>query len=40
MDCGELFEANLEKLVCPVCAGLRLNPVSGKDMTITEIEGY
>ena len=40
MACGELFEANLEKLVCPVCAGLRLNPVSGKDMTITEIEGY
>lgn len=40
MDCGKMFEANLEKLICPVCAGLRLTPVSGKDMTITEIEGY
>ena len=40
MDCGETFEANLEKLVCPVCSGLRLTPVSGRDMTITEIEGY
>ena len=40
LDCGLSFEANLEKLVCPACSSLKLNPVSGRDMTITEIEGY
>ena len=39
-DCGEVFEADLEHLVCPKCEGLKLTPVSGRDMTITEIEGY
>ena len=40
MDCGEEFEARLEKLICPACSGTRLTPVSGREMTITEIEGY
>ncbi len=40
LDCGLSFEANLEKLVCPACSSLKLNPVSGRDMTITEGEGY
>ena len=40
MDCGTSFEADLERLVCPVCNSPKLNPISGRDMTITEIEGY
>ncbi len=39
-DCGARFEADLEHLVCPECEGMRLTPISGRDMTITEIEGY
>ena len=40
LDCGKIFEADLEKLVCPACESLKLRPISGRDMTITEIEGY
>ncbi len=40
LDCGASFEADLERLICPVCNSQKLNPVSGRDMTITEIEGY
>ncbi len=40
MDCGASFEADLENLVCPQCSSRKLTPVSGRDMTITEIEGY
>ena len=40
LDCGAVFEADLENLVCPSCKSLKLNPLSGRDMTITEIEGY
>ena len=40
LDCGKIFEAELEKLVCPACESLKLRPISGRDMTITEIEGY
>ena len=40
MDCGSVFEADLNRLVCPKCKGEKLRPISGQDMTITEIEGY
>ena len=39
-DCFSVFEADLERLVCPHCGSDRLTPVSGRDMTIIEIEGY
>lgn len=40
LDCDHLFTADLGKLVCPKCGSSRLMPVSGRDMTILEIEGY
>lgn len=40
LDCGEEFEADLERLVCPRCGGRKLSPTSGRDMTIKEIDGY
>lgn len=40
LDCGEKFEADLEKLVCPQCGGKKLMPVSGRDIVVLEIEGY
>ena len=39
-DCGCEFEVNLDKMFCPQCLGNRLIPVSGSDITITQIEGY
>ena len=40
LDCGKVFEADLESLVCPECGGRKLTPISGRDMTIKEINGY
>jgi len=40
LGCGEEFEADLEMLRCPNCGGTKLNPLTGRDMTIKEIEGY
>lgn len=37
-DCGHEFSADLEKLWCPRCAGKRLTPLTGTDLTIKEIE--
>ena len=37
-DCGCEFSADLEKLWCPKCAGRRLTPLTGTDLTIKEIE--
>ena len=40
LDCGAVFEADLEKLVCPECSGHKLNPLTGRELTIKEIEAY
>ena len=40
LDCMETFEADLDNLVCPRCGGRKLNPISGRELTILEIEGY
>ena len=40
LDCGEQFTADLEKLVCPACGGNKLNPISGRDLTLKEINAY
>ena len=37
-DCGHEFSADLERLYCPRCAGRRLTPLTGTDLTIKEIE--
>ena len=37
-DCGHEFSADLDKLWCPRCAGRRLTPLTGTDLTIKEIE--
>lgn len=38
LDCGEVFEADLERLICPKCGGTKLMPLSGRDMTLKEIQ--
>ena len=40
LDCGAEFAANVEDLSCPDCGGKKLMPLSGRDMTIQEIEAY
>lgn len=40
LDCGEDFRAVETDFKCPVCKGQKLMPLSGKDMTIKEIEAY
>ena len=37
-DCGHEFSADLDRLYCPRCAGRRLTPLTGTDLTIKEIE--
>lgn len=39
-DCGCEFTADVEKLVCPECGSSKLTPISGRDMTIKEVEIY
>ena len=34
------FVADVEDLSCPDCGGKKLMPLSGRDMTIQEIEAY
>jgi hydrogenase nickel incorporation protein HypA/HybF len=38
MDCGAEFHINLDTMRCPECGGAKLTPLTGRDMTITEIE--
>ena len=37
MDCGHNFVVNVDDLRCPLCRSDKLKPLSGQDMTITEI---
>ena len=37
-DCGYEFSADLDRMYCPKCAGRRLTPLTGTDLTIKEIE--
>ena len=39
LDCGRDFTAGLnDRLICPHCGGDKLTPVSGRDLTLKEIE--
>lgn len=38
--CGRIFLADPEDLRCPVCGDRTLTPLSGRDMTILQIEAY
>lgn len=37
LDCGEKFTADLSELRCPRCGGTKLNPISGRDLTLKEV---
>lgn len=37
-DCQIEFRINIESLCCPQCLGKNLTPISGKDLTIKQIE--
>ena len=39
-DCEMEFPADREHLYCPECFGKNLTPMTGKDLTIKEIEAY
>lgn len=39
-DCKREFEADIDDLRCPYCRGYKLTPLTGRDMTILEIEAY
>lgn len=39
-DCCHVFPADLDDLSCPKCRGQKLTPLSGRDMTIQQIEAY
>ena len=38
LDCGAEFIAELEHLRCPDCGGEKLTPLTGRDLTLKEIE--
>ena len=38
LDCGAEFEADVNDLTCPGCGGKKLMPLTGRDMTLQEIE--
>ena len=38
LDCGEQFQVDTKHMKCPRCGGGKLTPVSGRDMTIEEID--
>ncbi len=40
LSCGRVFVVDPENLRCPDCKSDLLNPLSGRDMTVTEIEIY
>ena len=37
MDCSHQFEVDKAHMRCPSCGGVKLIPVSGRDMTIEQI---
>lgn len=39
-DCQAVFAIELDDLRCPNCHGSKLTPLTGRDVTITEIEAY
>ena len=38
LECGEQFLVDVKRMRCPHCGGGKLTPVSGRDMTIEEID--
>ena len=38
IECGEQFRVDTKRMRCPSCGGVKLRPVSGRDMTIEEID--
>lgn len=40
LDCETEFDADLNNLKCPECGSDMLTPLSGRDLTIKEIEAY
>ena len=40
LDCGSEFDADLNDLKCPECRSDKITPLSGRDLTIKEIEAY
>ena len=40
LDCEAEFDADLNNLKCPKCGSDLLTPLSGRDLTIKEIEAY
>ena len=38
--CGRIFQADPEDLRCPDCGDRKLTPLSGRDMTILQIEAH
>lgn len=37
MDCGEEFVVDLNSMKCPNCGGVKLTPLTGRDLTMKEI---
>ena len=41
LECGHEFSVDLSRaLYCPKCVSQRLMPITGKEMTLKEIEGW
>lgn len=40
LDCGEEFRIDLDTMRCPKCRGDKLTPLTGRDMTLKEIEAW
>ena len=40
MDCDEEFRIDLNSMRCPFCGSHSITPVSGRDMTVREIEAW
>ena len=40
MDCDEEFRIDVNDMRCPFCGSRSLTPVSGRDMTLREIEAW
>lgn len=40
LDCGAELPVDLDSPRCPECGGDKLMPVSGRDLTVKEIEAY
>lgn len=38
LDCGERFPADLNNLICPKCSANKLTPLSGRELTLKEIQ--